>query len=293
MGVSVRVPASSANIGPGYDSLGMALSLHSTFYAEPAEKLVIEGCPEAFRNEDNLVYQAFCRVYEKAGIAVPGVRLVIDSHVPVARGLGSSSTCFAGGAALANALLGDPFSKDDLFQICTALEGHPDNAAPALFGGLTASFMNEGRAMTVPFSPDPDWRFATFIPDYEVRTSEARRIVKKEIPLSAAVHTMSHAVAMILGLETGDEALVRAACDDVLHEPYRRTLIREYDGLRELTLGAGAAAFFISGSGSTLIAATRSAELAETLCARGRERFPNVNALVLTLCREGTVVSGT
>lgn len=291
MGVSVRVPASCANIGPGYDSLGMALSLHSTFYAEPADRLIIEGCPEAYKNEENLVYKAFSRVYERAGLPVPGVRIVIDSHIPVARGLGSSSTCFAGGTAAANALLGDRFTKDDLFQICTSLEGHPDNAAPALFGGLTASFMSGDKALTVPFATDPAWRFATFVPDYEVRTSEARRIVPKEVPLSAAVHTMSHAVAMIRGLEKGDEALVRAACEDVLHEPYRRTLIKEYEGLRSMALNAGAAAFIISGSGSTLIAMTRSEELAEELCEGGRKRFPSVAAKVLTICHDGTVVT--
>ena len=116
--------------------------------------------------------------------------------------------------AAANAMLGNPFTTDDLFQLCTAFEGHPDNAAPAFLGGLTASFMHEGRAVAVPFSPDPAWCFVAVIPNYEVRTEEARRIVRRDIDLSAAVHTMSHAIAMVRGLETGDEALVGAACAD-------------------------------------------------------------------------------
>ena len=201
MKVTVRVPASTSNLGPGYDSLGMALSLQAKFTFEPSDELVIEGCPEAYRNADNLVMQGFRMVCEKAGRPVPAVHLVIDSEVPVARGLGSSSTCIAGGMAAANAMLGNPFTTDDLFQLCTAFEGHPDNAAPAFLGGLTASFMHEGRAVAVPFSPDPAWRFVAVIPNYEVRTEEARRIVRRDIDLSAAVHTMSHAIAMVRGLE--------------------------------------------------------------------------------------------
>ena len=193
--------------------------------------------------------------------------------------------------AAANAMLGNPFTTDDLFQLCTAFEGHPDNAAPAFLGGLTASFMHEGRAVAVPFSPDPAWRFVAVIPNYEVRTEEARRIVRRDIDLSAAVHTMSHAIAMVRGLETGDEALVGAACADVLHEPYRRTLIAEYDAMRAMALEAGAATFFISGSGSTMIAATKSEAVAEAFVAKVRETWPDFAARVLTVCHEGTTVT--
>lgn len=291
MKVTVRVPASTSNLGPGYDSLGMALSLQAKFTFEPSDELVIEGCSEAYRNADNLVMQGFRMVCEKAGRPVPAVHLVIDSEVPVARGLGSSSTCIAGGMAAANAMLGNPFTTDDLFQLCTAFEGHPDNAAPAFLGGLTASFMHEGRAVAVPFSPDPAWRFVAVIPNYEVRTEEARRIVRRDIDLSAAVHTMSHAIAMVRGLETGDEALVGAACADVLHEPYRRTLIAEYDAMRAMALEAGAATFFISGSGSTMIAATKSEAVAEAFVAKVRETRPDFAARVLTVCYEGTTVT--
>ena len=291
MKVIVRVPASTSNLGPGYDSLGMALSLTAEFTVEPADELQVEGCPQAYCNADNLVLQGFRKVYEKVGRSVPSVRLVIRSDVPVARGLGSSSTCIAGGMAAANAMLGHPLTTDDLFQLCTAFEGHPDNAAPAFFGGLTASFMHEGKAVAVPFEPDPAWRFVAVIPDYEVRTEEARRIVPKEIPLAAGIHTMSHAIAMVRGLEKGDEALVGKACVDRLHEPYRRTLIAEYDILREMALDAGAATYFISGSGSTMIAATMSNEVARRLAEAVGRHYPHFITKILTVCHEGTVVS--
>lgn len=290
MKITVTVPASTSNLGPGYDSLGMALSLTAKFTFEPSDTLVVEGCPEAYCNADNLVIQGFRKVYEKVGKTMPPVHLTIESDVPVARGLGSSSTCIAGGMAAANAMLGNPLTTDDLFQLCTVFEGHPDNAAPAFFGGLTASFMHDNKAVAVPFTPNPDWRFVAIIPDYEVRTEEARRIVPKEITLAAGVHTMSYALAMVRGLETGDEALVRQACVDKLHEPYRRTLIAEYDILRELSLAAGAATFFISGSGSTLIAATRSEDVARAITENVGKHYPHFISKILTVCHEGTVV---
>lgn len=291
MKITVRVPASTSNLGPGYDALGMALSLTATFTFEPSDILVVDGCPEAYRNADNLVIQGFRKVYEKVGKAVPPVHLTIESDVPVARGLGSSSTCIAGGMAAANAMLGNPLTMDDLFQLCTIFEGHPDNAAPAFFGGLTASFMHDNKAVAVPFTPNPDWRFVAIIPDYEVRTEEARRIVPKEISLAAGVHTMSHAIAMIRGLETGDEALVGKACVDQLHEPYRRQLIAEYDILRDMALEAGAATFFISGSGSTLIAVTRSENVAQNIVDTVGKHYPHFITKILTVCHEGTTVS--
>lgn len=288
--VRVRVPASTANIGPGYDCLGMALTLYADFRFTLSDQLIVTGCPEAYRNADNLVLQAFRRVYEKAGKPAPTVKLEIQSDVPVSRGLGSSSTCIVAGLAAANAFLGSPYTKDDLFQFCTDIEGHPDNAAPAVLGGLTASFMTGKTAKTVAFNPHEDWRFVAVIPDYEVRTAEARKIVKKEIDLSTAVHSVSHALAMVRGLELGDEALVGAACDDLLHEPYRRTLIKEYGSLRERALKEGTATFFISGSGSTLIAATMKEEVAENFVKSVNAMYPTFGVKILRVCRKGLMV---
>ena len=157
MFVTVRAPASTSNLGPGFDCLGLALSLYSVFKFETSGELIVEGCPEEFQNEDNLVLQGFRAVYKAAGETAPTVRLTINANVPVARGLGSSSTCIAAGAAAANAFLGGRFSKDELFEICAEFEGHPDNAAPCVLGGLTASFAADGRFHTVPLAIHPDW----------------------------------------------------------------------------------------------------------------------------------------
>ena len=303
--VIVKAPATSANLGPGYDCLGIALSLYSEFEFEESEVLGIEGCPAEYQNEDNLVYRSFRRVYERAGLLCPKVKLCIRADVPVARGLGSSSTCIAAGLLAADAFLaekhpdkrrerglkadeaGGYFSKQELFELATELEGHPDNAAPCLFGGLTASFMEEGLPHTVPFACDPDWIFVTVIPDYEVKTEEARKVVKKEVGIADSIYSTSHAIAMIRALEKGDEKLLSLAAKDVLHEPYRRGLIKDYNTVREIALSRGAAAFLISGSGSTMIALTKSGEKAETIRRAVKESCPQFAVLLLQAEQNG------
>lgn len=289
--VTVRAPASTSNLGPGFDCLGLALSLYSVFTFEPSGELIVEGCPEEFRNEDNLVLQGFRAVYKAADEAAPTVRLAISANVPVARGLGSSSTCIAAGAAAANTFLGGRFSKEELFEICAEFEGHPDNAAPCVLGGLTASFASEGRFHTVPLSIHPDWKFAVVIPDYEVKTSEARKAMPKEITVKDSVFTTSHCVALVSALASGDEALIRAACEDRLHEPCRKKLIPDYDAVRDLALKAGAACFFISGSGSTLIAMSKNTDTLLAFEAAVRDKFPNFCTHVLEASRSGVEVT--
>lgn len=295
--IIVKAPATSANLGPGYDCLGLALSLHSAFTFEESDVLSISGCPQEFQNEDNLVYRAFRRLYDEAGENCPPVKLTISAEIPVARGLGSSSACIAGGLLAANEFLGKRFSKDELFYLAASMEGHPDNAAPCLYGGLTASFTEDGLPRAVPFSVCQDWIFVTVIPDYEVVTEEARKAVRQEISLSEGVYSSAHAIAMVRALETGDGKLAGLACRDILHEPYRRQLICDYDEVRGLALsgkeaaeqqGADTAdAFFISGSGSTMIALTKSRACAEAVRTKVLERFPNFQVLFLHAVTEG------
>ena len=298
--ICVRVPATSANLGPGYDCLGIALSLYSEFSFEESEQLIIEGCPEEFRNEDNLVVKAFKKTYEyynteaqKKGSPIkdiPSLKIIIASGIPVARGLGSSASCTVAGVKAAAAFLGDPFTDMELLRICTELEGHPDNAAPCLFGGLTASFVEEGDPHCAFFECHEDWRFVALIPDYEVKTSEARKAVRQDIKLSDGVYSMSHAICMTKALETGDGGLLHYACRDVLHEPYRRPLIKDYDAAERTALENGADAFFISGSGSTMIAMTKNTETAEGIRAAYASLFPGFKALILKVCERGATV---
>ena len=287
--VTVKVPATTANIGPGFDCMGLALSLWSEFVFEPAGKLVIEGCPAEYANEDNLVWQAFKCVYDKVGEVPPGVKIQINAEVPVARGLGSSSTCLVAGVLAANVFLGNRLDHQELFQILNALEGHPDNVAPALFGGLCASFVSEGEAKSLPYDINARWHFIAVIPNYEVSTHEARRLLKPTVPFADAVFNISHALATAKALEKGSASLLSAACEDRLHEPFRATLIPDYEKVREIAKANGAATLFISGSGSTLMAVADSDEVAQKVLKALREEYPQFKVLPLQAADGATV----
>ena len=251
----VRVPATTANIGPGFDALGCALSLYNTFTFEKTDAgLEITGCPAQYATADNLCYRAYADTCARLGVSADGVRIDIESNVPLARGLGSSATCLAAGAMAANALHGDRLSRAELLDVCTALEGHPDNVAPALYGNLTAAFMHEGHAMVARYAIHPDVRFFALIPEFELSTHAARAALPKAVDFADAVFNVSHTAALLRGLETGDAALIGAALRDRLHQPYRKALIPGYDAVTALAQEAGAYAVFLSGAGPTIMA---------------------------------------
>lgn len=292
--IQVKVPATSANLGPGYDCAGAALSLYSHFGFERAETLAIEGCPAAYQNEKNLVIQAFRRTLEAAGLPYFPVHLVTRAEIPFSRGLGSSASCIVAGAVAANHFAGNALSEEALLDICTQMEGHPDNVAPCLFGGVVSGFTEAGHTHVVRFRPHARWRFVAIIPNYEVSTPLARKAVKNDIDVKTSVYTTGHAIAFLHALETGDCKLAAAACHDILHEPYRRKLIPDYDGARAVALQNGAVTFFISGSGSTMIAlcdgeAPGQAEAVQTAL---QKAYPDFAVKLLELCAEGAVVEG-
>ncbi len=252
--VTVRVPATSANLGPGFDTLGLAFALYNTFTFAPAEHTEVIGCEPRFSGEDNLTLVAFRAACELAGVAPVPVRLTVKADVPVSRGLGSSATLLVGGVVGARALLSLPLSDTDLFELVNRMEGHPDNVAPALFGGLTAAMQQDGKPYVASLPLHPSYRFCAFIPDFETTTKDARAVLPDTVSFADAVFNVTHAATLVPALTSGDRALLRVALDDRLHQPYRKRLIHEMDAVREAAMAAGADAFFISGSGSTLIA---------------------------------------
>ena len=289
--IRISVPATSANLGIGYDTLGMAVSLYSHFTFERAEALEITGCPAEFQNEDNLVYVSFVDALREWGEEPFPVRLDIQTEVPVARGLGSSSTCVVAGIMAAAALTGHTVDRAELVRIAAAVEGHPDNVAPAILGGAVCSFTPEGGLpRCLRYEVSDKLRFITVIPPYEVHTSEARKVVPQEVPLANAVWQMGRIAGMTRGLETGDLDLVAAANDDRLQEPYRRKLIPDYDAVRETCLEGGAKTLWISGSGSTLMAVTDDTIVAKFLQVKLRERFPECETHILTCDTEGAQI---
>lgn len=289
--IKVTVPATGANLGIGYDTLGMAVSLYSHFTFDHADTLTITGCPEEFQNRDNMVYVAFEQALEQWGMEPFPISIDIQTEIPVARGLGSSSTCVVAGIMGAAALTRRTVTREELVAMATALEGHPDNVAPALLGAAVCSFTPEGELpRCLRYNVSERLRFITIIPPYEVHTSEARKVVPQEVPLSTAVWQMGRVAGLTRGLETGDTELIAAANDDRLQEPYRRKLIPDYDAIRATCLEGGAKTIWISGSGSTLMAVTDDTIVAKFLQVRLREQFPTCETHILTCDTQGAQI---
>ena len=289
--IRITVPATSANLGIGYDTLGMAVSLYSHFTFERADSLRITGCPVQFQNEDNLVYESFVNALGEWGEKPFPVAIDIQTEVPVARGLGSSSTCVVAGIMGAAALTGHTVTREELVAIATAVEGHPDNVAPAILGAAVCSFTPEGELpRCLRYDVSDRLRFLTIIPPYEVHTSDARKVVPAQVPLSTAVWQMGRIAGLTRGLETGDLDLIAAANDDRLQEPYRRELIPDYDAIRATCLAGGAKTMWISGSGSTLMAVTDDTIVAKFLQVKLREQFPECETHILTCDTEGAQI---
>ena len=263
--VTVRVPATSANIGPGFDAAGLALALYSDFTFEEIEKgLWFRGCNPGFDNEKNPIVQGYYAVLDAIGAQRKGVFIRMDVKVPYASGLGSSAVLLCAGAMGANALHGSPLSRRELLNLTTGIEGHPDNLAPAFFGGLSVSLMKEDHTVyTGKFEICKDLHFVTMIPEYELPTSFARKVLPEEVSRQDAVFNLSHSALLFKALETGDEELISAAMDDRLHQQYRRDLIPCYDEVEAICRDEGALGFCVSGAGPTLLAVTKDASFAE------------------------------
>lgn len=252
----VRVPATSANVGVGFDCLGLALTLYAEFVFAPSAdgQLHITGCEERFRGADNLVWTSYRHACEELDVPTQLLSIEIDSPIPLAGGLGSSSACIVAGIAAAFALAGLPLDRDRMLRLATTLEGHPDNVAPAIYGGLTCSFTDNGDVTTLHFDVADSLSFVTIVPPYEVRTAQARRVLPGDVPLSVVPWQTGRAVAMVTALTSGDAALIRKCAHDRIHEPYRTKLIPDYEAFRSAALACGASAYLISGSGATTLA---------------------------------------
>ncbi len=263
--VTIRVPATTANLGPGFDAFGCALSLYTDVTFEETESgLEITGCDEAYTGPDNMAYTAYCAVLESLSEEIRGVKIHIDAHIPVCRGLGSSAALLVAGAMGANVLRGNKLSTQGLLNITNAMEGHPDNLAPAFFGGLTASMVDNGLPVCVSFPLHPDWEFLALVPDFDMPTPLARAVLPTEFSRADAVYNIAHGALVLKALELGDEKLLRNAMQDRIHQNYRKSMIRDYDRIEALIRTTGAA-FCLSGAGPTLLCITRNPGLEDKL----------------------------
>jgi homoserine kinase len=257
---TVRVPATIANMGPGFDSFGMAVNLANRFAFELAapgqpDQLTFTAQDESElsalcgeKASDNILLQAMNQLFLQAGQARPPLRIQVEANIPVTRGLGSSSTAIVAGLFAANRLLENRFTDLDLLEIAISMEGHPDNVAPALLGGVV--LYDDGIPYRLPW-PD-EWRIMTLSPAYPIRTDEARRLLPTQAPLSDAVFNLRKASVLTYALLQSDAEALRHSLQDRLHQPYRRQLLAEYEALERAVMQAGAYGMIISGSGSTM-----------------------------------------
>lgn len=255
-GFTIRVPATIANLGPGFDSFGMAVSLHNQFTVEPAEHDRLSGDPASSvdisplndATGPSILFAAMDRVFEQVGQTRPhACHVQVTARIPIARGLGSSSTAVAAGLVAANHLLQDPLNADQLLDLGIALEGHPDNIAPALLGGTV---LYDTRPYSLPWPSD--WGIITLSPSYPILTEAARRIMPQHVSLADSVFNLRKSAVLTYALLRHDADALREALADRLHQPYRKQLIPEFDHLAETARRHGAYGTIISGSGSTM-----------------------------------------
>ena len=256
MAVKILVPATSANVGAGFDALGLALSLHNTVTMEEWDKLDIMASDGSLvpTGTSNLIYRSAKAVYEQLGKPVKGLRIRQENPIPMARGLGSSSACIVAGILGANALLGSPLTKRQMLTLATSIEGHPDNVAPAMLGGFVSSVFDEGQVFTARKEINEELAFAAFIPNFKLLTEKARAALPKTVDRRDAVYNLSRAALATAAFCDGDYELLRVATKDALHQQYRLPLIPGGERVFEIAWDLGAYAVYISGAGPTIMA---------------------------------------
>lgn len=244
MKVSVKVPATTANLGPGFDSLGLALPIFNIITVEetimPGTGIEINIIDETHEqdiisiptDENNIVYKAIELLYNSIGQAPSELKITIRTQIPIARGLGSSASVIVGGLIAANELLGRPADEAALLSIATEIENHPDNITPAVVGGFVVSSLEEdGSVVYSKMNWPKDWNITVCIPDYELSTSIARSVLPEEVPMKDAIFNLKHTAMLVQAVNTHDEKLMKIALHDRLHQQYREKLI---PGLKEI-----------------------------------------------------------
>ena len=265
--IHIKTPATSANMGPGFDSLGVALTLYNELWVEeiPSGLEIIVKRKQAIEipeDETNLIYQTMAVFFKKAGQKIPGLRLIQEDNIPMVRGLGSSAACIVGGLLAANALCGGRASIEELAQIAAQIEGHPDNTTPAFFGSMVVGAQDENKMGYVKLDVPKDLVFATMIPDFPVSTHDARNVLPKEYSRADMVFNASRTALFVASICSGKYENLPMAMEDCVHQPYRKKLIPDMDNIFQAAKDNGALASYLSGAGSTLMSIVQESNVA-------------------------------
>lgn len=255
--IYVKVPASSANMGAGFDTLGVAVGLYNRIEIEeiPSGLEIINRNTKSYipRDTNNLIYRAMLRLFEHVGYASKGYRIAQRSNIPMTRGLGSSSACIVGGMLAANVITGRTLTYDEIIHLAATMEGHPDNVGPALYGGFCVSLTDGGRTIVKSSKIQSHIKFAVTVPDFFVATRKSRGVLPAEVEFRDAVYNIGHASMMQAALVSGDMEALRIAASDRLHQPYRKGYIDGMEDIFAKSYELGSHATYLSGSGPTVM----------------------------------------
>jgi len=264
MKILIKVPATSANLGPGFDALGLALDLWNETTITPAKDFAVtvasEGAERLASGKNNLVVRAAQRLAERAGKLLPPFHAECMNQIPLSSGMGSSCAAILTGLLAGNMLFESPFSREEILNLASEMEGHSDNVAPALLGGLVVSTMNADRVIAHQIPVGTDVHITIALPDFYLPTKQARAVLPKKISVKNAVHNISRAVLVTEAFRNGDLTLLGEAMTDKLHQPYRLKLIPGAQSAMDVAKEAGANAVALSGAGPSLIAFSSKAE---------------------------------
>lgn len=294
MNIDVQVSGTTANLGPGFDCLGAALTLYNQFSFSSAEKFCCtvestwsaEDAANVGTGSDNLAYRAFSLLFAHLAEPVPSVELTIKMAVPLGRGFGSSATAIVGGLAAANAWLGKPLALHEWLSLAVALEGHPDNVVAAALGGCQLALTGVEGLLTCPLAWHSDIALILAVPSFTLSTAKARSVLPASVPRSDAIYNLSHAALLTQALASGRGDWLREAMSDRLHQPYRWAFIPEAQSVRTAALGAGAWGVVISGAGPSLLALApmhTSCQVAEAMA----EVWPDAKVMQLQVDPQG------
>ena len=261
--IVVKVPATSANMGSGFDSLGIALDVwNEVRISKGPFSIKIDGTGEEELPKDtsNLVYKSFCKVFEEIDEIVPEVKLSCTNRIPLTRGMGSSSAALIGGLMSGNAMAGSPLSTSEILNIGAKIEKHPDNVAPALLGGVQIGIYDQEKLITANVPFPEDLKVVLYVPNQVMPTDQARNILAPKVAREDAVYNIGRSALLVQSLVTGDLQNLKYATQDMLHQPQRQKQFFPMKNIIKAAMEAGAFGAFLSGAGSSILAFTKGRE---------------------------------
>lgn len=266
---TVKVPASTSNMGPGFDTLGLALDIYNeyTFDTDTEDFVYSSNIDEDTVpwNKENLVFRAFDYLFRKERKSTPAIKIHFDAKIPLTGGFGSSSTAIVAGLIAANKLLDSPYNKDQILRIGTQLDGHPDNVTPAILGGFVVCVYADQKLHYINLPWHEDLSFVAITPHFKLPTAKARAALPAQVNYADAVYNIGHSSLLVAALATKDTETLRAAFKDRMHQAYRANLVPGMQYVLDAGVEAGALGTMLSGAGSTLIAIVESDEIAKTV----------------------------